>query len=186
MTTSTSVAALLKYNMKRKDIAAELGLTPSAVTQSAQRLPPQDTELTPIHQRLDEAYDEVEGKLLEQLKRTMPLLMRPMEISRVLQTVNAAKRRGGPLKATQAAPTVLQLNLPIAIQNRFVLNSLNQVVSAGAQDLVTIPSAAVSRLAAASTPQLGHTHALNQTSAPATQAIGEDEFGFRYSEPAGS
>lgn len=150
MSTSSQVAELLKYNMKRVDIATELGLTPGAVTQAAARLPVVDEPLTPQHAELDSTYDSIEAKLLKQLDKTIPLLMRPMEISRVLQTINAAKRRGGPLKAASAAPTVLQLNLPIAIQNRFVLNSNNQVISAGAQDLVTIPSSAVSRLAAES------------------------------------
>jgi len=150
MTTATSVAALLKHNMKRVDIAAELGLTPSAITQSIAKMAQVDEPVTESHKRLDDQYDSIEGKLLNQLEKSIPLLMRPMEISRVLQTVNAAKRRGGPLKSAQVAPTVLQLNLPVAIQTRFVLNSLNQVVSAGAQDLVTIPSAAVSRLASES------------------------------------
>jgi hypothetical protein len=150
MSTASSVAELLKYNMKRVDIAAELGLTPGAITQAAARLTPADEPLTPQHAELDSTYDSLEAKLLKQLDRTIPLLMRPMEISRVLQTINSAKRRGGPLKSQATVPTILQLNLPIAIQNRFVLNSNNQVISAGAQDLVTIPSSAVSRLAAES------------------------------------
>jgi predicted transcriptional regulator len=163
MSTSSQVAELLKYNMKRVDIAAELGLTPGAVTQAAARLAPTDEPLTPQHAELDSTYDSIESKLLKQLDKTIPLLMRPMEISRVLQTINAAKRRGGPLKNATAAPTVLQLNLPIAIQNRFVLNSNNQVISAGAQDLVTIPSSAVSRLAAES--KTNHANTLSTTQA---------------------
>ena len=179
MSTQSAIATLLKYNTKRVDIADELGLTPSAVTQAiaAHQLDQQEP-LTAKHARLDDQYDTIEGKLLTQLERTLPLLMRPMEISRVLQTVNAAKRRGGPLKQSNAAPTVLALNLPVAIQNRFVLNSLNQVVSAGAQDLVTIPSAAVSRLAATQPPQLTSTHEpAKQASIAASQDLAT-ELGF--------
>lgn len=177
--TLSSVAALLKHNMKRVDIAHELGLTPGAITQIASRLPEATEPLAPVHAALDTTYDDVELKLLKQLERTMPLLMRPMEISRVLSVVNAAKRRGGPLKAASAAPTILQLNLPIAIQNRFVLNSSNQVVSAGQQDLVTIPSAAVARLAAATTPTgKMHTHHVHQLAT-------EDEFGFSHESKTG-
>lgn len=145
MSTSTSVAALLSHNMKRVDIAAELGLTPSAITQAAAKLPAR--EATEDEAALDQSYDSLEAKLLKQLDRTVPLLMRPMEIAKVLAVVNSAKRRGGSLATATAAPTVLSLNLPVAIQNRFVMNSSNQVVSAGDQDLVTLPSQSVQRLA---------------------------------------
>jgi hypothetical protein len=176
MSTASSVAALLKYNMKRVDIADELGLTPGAITQAASKLPA--VEASPEELELDSSYDKIESKLLKQLEKTIPLLMRPMEISRVLQTVNAAKRRGGPLKSQQAAPTVLQLNLPLAIQNRFVLNSLNQVVSAGNQDLVTIPSGAVSRLAAAQSPQLLPHHDSPKQASTTTSKDLASELGF--------
>lgn len=182
MSTATSVAALLKHNMKKVDIAAELGLTPGAVTQAIAKIPESAQEpLTEAHQQLDATYDEIEAQLLTQLKRTIPMLLRPEAITNVLTRINAAKRRGGPLKPSQAAPTVLQLNLPVAIQNRFVLNSNNQVVSAGQQDLVTIPSAAVAKLAAESA---GKQHAIPQITG--TQSAEEDEFGFSYSKPAGS
>lgn len=181
MSTASSVATLLAHNMKRVDIAHELGLTPSAITQVAAQLPAR--EATPDELALDASYDSLESKLLKQLDRTAPLLLRPMEIAKVLSVVNAAKRRGGPLKDKAVAPTILQLNLPVAIQNRFVLNSANQVVSAGQQDLVTIPSAAVAKLAAATHPTGNHhNHVLNLSSSEGE----EDEFGFSYSSSASS
>ena len=145
MSTATAVAALLKHRMSRADIATELGLTPSAITQTAAKLSAQ--EPTEAEHELDASYDSIEKRLLAQLDRTLPLLLRPMEISKVLTAINSAKRRGGPLRTQQAAPTVLQLNLPVAIPNRFVLNASNQVVTAGNQDLVTMPSGAVQQLA---------------------------------------
>lgn len=178
MSTASAISSLLQYNMKKIDIAAELGLTPSAVTQAITANPTiAEQPLLEKHARLDDKYDEIEDKLLDQLKKTIPLLLRPGEIANVLTRVNQAKRRGGPLKATQAAPTVLQLNLPVAIQNRFVLNSANQVVTAGAQDLVTIPSAAVARLAAQTVqPKVLHDAISKQTS-PATSSLAS-ELGF--------
>jgi hypothetical protein len=178
MSTASSVAALLKYNMKRVDIADELGLTPGAITQAAARITTPDEPIPEKHARLDDQYDEIEAQLLTQLKRTIPMLLRPEAITNVLSRINAAKRRGGPLKSQQVAPTVLQLNLPLAIQNRFVLNSLNQVVSAGNQDLVTIPSAAVSRLAAAQSPQLLPHHDSPQQASTATSKDLASELGF--------
>lgn len=141
---STHLAALdtlLKQGVSRSEAAAKLDITPSAVTQLAPSIAT-GVATNP----LDDQYDAIEKKLLDQLERTIPLLMRPMEISRVLTTINQAKRRGGPLHTSNEAPKVLQLTLPIAIQNRFVVNAQNQVVSAGAQDLVTLPSNNVAKL----------------------------------------
>lgn len=140
-TTRAALDKLINQGVSRSDAADSLGLTPSAVTQALGSAPA-STDTNP----LDDQYDRIEKKLLDQLERTAPLLMKPGEISRVLQTINSAKRRGGPLKTDNEIPRVLQLHLPVAIQNRFVVNSTNQVVSAGSQDLVTLPSANVAKL----------------------------------------
>ena len=91
--------------------------------------------------------------------------MRPHEIARTLQIVNGAKRRGAGAPERQQPTHVIALNLPTTIQNRFTLNSPNQVVRVGVQDLVTIPSAAV--------PKLLEKH--NEPSTPSTDA---KELGF--------
>lgn len=151
--------------MNQSQAAATLGITPSAVTQ----LIKEDPELQAARARssaLDLEYDEIEAALLKQLKRTIPLLLRPGEISTVLTRVNAAKRRGVAADVPSAPAQVIQLNLPTTIQNKFVVNSSNQVVTAGSQDLVTMPSSAVPRL-------LESRHAT-----PATPV--EDEYGFTY------
>ena len=74
------------------------------------------------------------------------MLLRPAEIARTLQIVNGAKRRGVGAIREQGPTHIIALNLPLAIQNKFTVNSSNQVVSAGTQVLVTMPSAAVPRL----------------------------------------
>lgn len=159
MSTSTTAAALLAKGIRKVDIAEHLGLTPSAVTQAVASAPA--AQLTDQHVQLDNQYDRIEQGLLNQLEKTMPLLMRPMEIAKVLSTINGARRRGGPLKDS-GPKTVVQLNLPVAIQNRFVLNAQNQVVSAGNQDLVTLQSQNVVKLLESS-----------KNASPQ-----EDEFGF--------
>jgi predicted transcriptional regulator len=140
--------------VSNKDIADELGLTPGAVTQLAAKPEVaaaiselQETSLA-ASTAIDAKYDRIEDKLLDQLEKTIPLLMRPMEISKVLQTVNGAKRRGAGHKATEDGPArVLNLNIPIALQTKFVVNSANQVVEAGAQTLVTMPSSNIAKMA---------------------------------------
>lgn len=170
---STHLAALdklLARGASRTDAATALGITPSAVTQlkQAHPTPEQEAQLA-RSSALDEKYDEIEDMLLTQLKRTVPALLRPGEIARTLQIINSAKRRGVAASAETAPTHILSLNLPVAIQNRFVLNSSNQVVSAGAQDLVTIPSASVPKLLEAK-------HDKKLSIPPTGNAI-EEEFG---------
>lgn len=178
-THAATAAKLLAAGSRNVDIAAELGLTPSAVTQLAatpavaSQVAALKSSTAETDAALDNQYDRIEQKLLNQLERTVPLLMRPREIADVLTKINGAKRRSGPLKANDAPVTVLQLNLPVAIKNKFVLNQLNQVVTAGSQDLVTIQSAGVAKLL-----EQKATHAL-----PPTED--EDEFGFQLSARQG-
>jgi len=174
----SQLKTLLQQNVSRVDAATKLGITPSAVTQLLAEAPantlavaasnaPSAGAVSPQTNELDDQYDRIEQKLLNQLEKTIPLLMRPAEIANVMTRVNAAKRRGGPLKQQDGAPRVLQLSLPLAIQAKFVLNQQNQVVAAGAQDLVTLPSSGVTRLLEESK---NETHQ-------------EDEFGFTTTGP---
>ena len=68
-------------------------------------------------------------------------MLRPAEILKAIQVVNAAKRRG------QSAPehinnqqTIVNITLPTSIATKFVTNVKNQVVEAGEQQLLTMPS----------------------------------------------
>lgn len=73
---------LLRTSASRTDIADELGLTPSAVTQLAatpavqSALASSKQETAAADAQLDESYDRIERTLLTQLERTVPLLMR--------------------------------------------------------------------------------------------------------------
>ena len=96
------------------------------------------------HNELDNEYDNIEKKLIEQLKDVMPLMMRPMEIIKAISVINNAKRRG------QSAPeaitnqnTVVNLTMPTLIMQQFTSNINNQVIRAGNQTLETIQSSAM-------------------------------------------
>lgn len=93
------------------------------------------------HNELDNKYDTMEAQLVDQLKDILPLMMRPMEILKAIQVINAAKRRG------QSAPesithqnTVVNLVMPTQIVQRFTTNINNQVINAGNQTLETMQS----------------------------------------------
>ena len=169
-TNTSALATLLTSGMTQSQAAATLGITPSAVSQLMSSESPELDAARKRSSALDAEYDEIEGALLKQLKRTIPLLLRPGEISNVLTRINAAKRRGVAADTPSGPTQVIQLNLPTRIQNKFVVNSTNQVVTAGDQDLVTIQSAAVQKLLES------HNNAAPQI--PLVEQ--EDEFGFTY------
>lgn len=93
------------------------------------------------HNDRDNEYDSLEDKLLKTLKDLLPLMMRPMEVLKAIQVINAAKRRG------QSAPEqithqnqVVNLVMPTFITQKFTTNINNQVIQAGSQTLETIQS----------------------------------------------
>lgn len=190
-THASQVISYLKSGVTPIEISRALGITPGAVTQ-LMATPEVATELTRLREEqairssaIDAKYDSIEEKLLNQLEKTIPLLMRPGEIAGVLTRINAAKRRGV-AHAVQTGPAqVLQLNIPIALQSKFVVNGLNQVVEAGDQTLVTMQSGNIAGLArTALAPPLAHTitGSSDDDTTPAPQPIvaQEDEFGFTH------
>ena len=176
----TALAAQLRAGVAPSRAAANIGITPSAVTQLVSTNPElveMKEEQLKRSSQLDSTYDEIEESLLKQLKRTIPLLVRPQEIANVLTRINQAKRRGVAATDNSGPPTVLTLNLPTTIQNKFVVNSHNQVVTAGSQDLVTIPSGAVATLAKRNKPLL---ESPNDSQPTEPTILEEDEYGFTH------
>jgi hypothetical protein len=105
------------------------------------------------HNARDEEYDQIEDQLIKQLKTVLPLVIQPEKIARLLQVVNQAKRRGAssPDNIVQKQ-TVIKLQLPVQIINKFSTNSSNQVVTVhdGVQEqsMVTVQSGQMKKLAA--------------------------------------
>ena len=151
---SSQLLKYLQHGVTQTEAARALGITPSAVTQlmQSEELAPQVEELRQKQiersAKLDERYDSIEEKLLDQLERTIPRLLKPREISGVLAQVNSAKRRGITAAAQNSDQArVVQLHLPAVITNKFTLNATNQVVAVGDQQLITMQSANIAKLA---------------------------------------
>lgn len=181
-THSNQLINLLTKGVTPSEAARALGITPGAVTQLMEH-PDVSSALETYRMaqvaqssQIDANYDAIELQLQEQLKRVTPLLMRPGEIAQVLTRVNSAKRRGVAHQAAQGPSKVLTLNIPVALQAKFVLNASNQVIEAGNQTLVTMQSSNIAKFAEANNvrTKLPAAPAASTASASST----EDEFGL--------
>ncbi len=154
MATSTEERALvlLGQGISAEATAAACGVSVSRISQllSLESFAAKVAELRfaslEKHNKQDATYDSLEQMLTEKLEHCIPLMMRPMEILKSIQIINAAKRRG------QSAPesihetqTVVNITLPAVIVNNFtnsaiLTNTHNQVVKIGDTDLTTMQS----------------------------------------------
>lgn len=157
--TQEKALALLGQGIGTEQVAGALGVTPSVISQflsdenfkelvSAARF-----ENLQKHNRRDSKLDSLEDKTISKLESAVDLIYKPMELTRVLQVVNAAKRRGSsaPDSIVQSRE-VVQLIMPVAIMNQYSLeiktNQINQVIEAGQTSLVTVQSGSMEKLLA--------------------------------------
>jgi predicted transcriptional regulator len=144
---------LLGKGISPTHVAAAIGITDSAISQLLSR-----TEFAEsvaelryknllTHSERDERADTLEDKLLKKLEDLVPYLMRPLEVARIYQIVNSAKRRGQSTpESITAQQEIVQLIMPISITNKFTVNAANQVIQAGHQPLITVQSGSMQRL----------------------------------------
>lgn len=135
--------------------AQALGISESRISQIASdpeiaaKISERRFALQQRYNDLDDKYDEVERQLLDKLSQSLVFIQRPGEIVRSLQIINGAKRRGA-AAPEQGAVTqqIVNVILPQQTAERFTVtvNAANQVVRAGEQTLLTMPSAQVSNL----------------------------------------
>lgn len=109
------------------------------------------------HNERDQRADRIEDMLLEKLENIIPYLMDPMKIVMAYTKINAAKRRGSSSpEAITSQTTVVSLNIPSVVINQHIsaqniqVNTNNQVIRAGSQDLITVQSSNMEKLLAGS------------------------------------
>lgn len=120
------------------------------------------------HNKRDQEYDALEDKALAMLKETLPMVFDPMKLSRIIQTLNSAHRRGqsAPDSITQQN-TIVNLTMPTVIVDRHAAahavitkDANNQVIEAGGQTLVTIQgNSLLERVKKSAVPALENTNA---------------------------
>lgn len=145
--TDSRALTLLGQGIPPSVVAASLGVTESRISQlvSDPEFAAQVAELRfsnlQKHNERDNRYDTLEDKLLSKIEDLLPLMMKPMEVLRAIQTINSAKRRGAsaPDSITQQQ-TIINLTIPTQIIQKFKTNAQNHVVQAGEQTLLTLQS----------------------------------------------
>lgn len=96
------------------------------------------------HNLRDNKYDKLEDMLIEKLEKSAPLMIRPETILKAITVVNGAKRRGQSHTNTVTdKQNIVQLILPTKVTQKFTTNINNQVIRAGEQELMTMPSTAL-------------------------------------------
>lgn len=138
---------LLGKGVQAESVASALGVSASRISQLlsnkffAEKVSELRYQTLQEHNIRDGKYDSLEDILLSKLEKSMPLLVKPESILKALTAVNGAKRRG------QNAPTevtnqqnIVNIVLPSSIAQKFVTNVDNQVIKAGDQELLTMPS----------------------------------------------
>lgn len=156
VTTSTESRALslLGSGLGPEVVASALGISVSRISQllSQEEFAAEVATLRfqnlSKHNERDSRYDQMEDDLLERLRDCMPLMVRPMEILKAIQVINAAKRRGSsaPEQITHQN-NVVNLVMPTQIIQKFTTNINNQVIQAGHQNLNTMQSGSLLDLA---------------------------------------
>lgn len=138
---------LLGSGIAPEAVASALGVTPSRISQLLSneefsgKVATLRYENLQEHNLRDGKYDSLEDDLINKLKNSLPLMIKPDTILKAISTINGAKRRGQS-SPEQAAnhQNIVTLVLPTVIAQQFVTNINNQVTKAGNQELVTIDS----------------------------------------------
>lgn len=156
--TAERALTLLGQGMSQAVVASALGVTESAISQlvSDENFSAQVQELRFLNSQkkalLDEAYDDMESRLLGKLDKAIPLMTRPRDILQAISVINGAKRRStsAPVEADERK-TIVNLTIPVSVTHKYTQNIHNQIL--GVQDgqgnqksLLTASSGSLDRL----------------------------------------
>lgn len=144
-TTEEKALELLGNGLSNEIVASAIGVTPARITQLladenfAAEVQRRRFINLQKHTIRDNAYDEIEDKLLQKLKGSLGLIMKPDTILKAIKVVNEAKRRGNSGTAAITDKTnIVQIAIPQIIKQNFVTNINNQVVQVGDRELTTM------------------------------------------------
>ena len=146
----TILQLLSQPNITQADVAKVLNVTESYISQVT-NTPAFQEKLSKARvanlieeTQHDDNLSKTEAKALEKVNTMLDYVTKPVEAARIFQILNAAKRRG----ATEAEKslvinstnTVVMLQLPNVVKQKFITNQQNEVVQIGDRPMVTMDS----------------------------------------------
>lgn len=143
---------LLGSGVPQEQVASALGVSPSLISQwlatdefSTQVVEAKYKKLSSHNQR-DDTLDSLEDILIKRIQDTLPLCFKPMELTKMFQVINAAKRRGtSELNSIQENKPIVSITIPTQIINQFAVNPQGMVTKVGQQSLITMQSGTLLR-----------------------------------------
>jgi hypothetical protein len=153
------IKELLGNGLSNEVVATAVGVSPSYISQlmsdevfASEVVTLRTKTLTDATSR-DRSIDSLEDKLLHKYGQLVDqgMVYKPTDVLRALQVINAAKRRGTtPQQANTVNQTVVILNIPVKVVNKFKKNISGEVIEVvtpegDQQTLVTMPSATLMR-----------------------------------------
>ena len=141
---------LAQPNITQADVAAVLAVTEGYVSQIV-NTPEFQTKLSKVKVAslaAETAHDtklaNTETKALEKVSQMLDYVTKPIEAAKIFQVLNNAKRRGATEAEKQTVinsqNTVVMLQLPAIIKQKFTTNTNNEVVQIGDRPMVTMDS----------------------------------------------
>ena len=141
------VIELLGRGYSQTVVASALGVDDSYVSQLVSLPHVRDAvstlRLQHIHAQveLDSGADSLEKDALDKLHKLLPYVMKPMEVVRIYQIANAAKRRSSEVTSGIESKTpIVQLVLPQIMAMQFKLSTDKQVVEINGKSMAALPS----------------------------------------------
>lgn len=137
-------------NITQADCAKVLNVSESRISQiistESFKKKLQETRLESLEKETnhDNSIQSAEEKALKKLDELTDFITKPIEAARVFQILNSAKRKG--LSAEERAAsitnnnTVVVLQLPQIVQDKFTVNTNNEVVQIGDRPMLTMDS----------------------------------------------
>lgn len=99
--------------------------------------------------KMDSEWDALESRAMNKMKMSLALATKPMEIAKILQIANAAKRKAiaADTNAGNGHAVQVTLVLPGIVHHKFaVAAQTNEIVEIDGQSLVTVSSDTISRM----------------------------------------
>ena len=147
---ATLLSLLAQPSVTQADAAKVLNVSESYVSQLAAH-PEFQAKLSKIRVETltaetthDKNLAAAESKALEKVTAMLDYVTKPLEAVRIFQALNSAKRRGAS-EAEQnlvinSQNTVVMLQLPATVKQKFITNNNNEVVQIGDRPMVTMDS----------------------------------------------